>query len=570
MNKRLLIIYTVVFLLIGLMLYLYRSSYNSMRIYIRDLHAITNVMVRLERLDALLHFWVNNDPQTQDNLDLYIPSDVAYDSILTSIENLKHRVQYQEERLRLDSIKRLVKSYQRFDEQSDTLLTREQREQYRKEIKRVTSNAFTFSRERLEMRKNSLSDATSLLDRWLVWMLVLAGSLITLATFYSFSFLHLRRKAESFNQTMLETTNNGIISFRPYEVSPEAQPEYEVSYCNEAAMKLLRIPSWKSKTLSTIIPHAVLPDIQNAFAEVIQNRMSKTIEGYLEFGKERTWMQANIAPLDDGVLVSVYDLTTVKSYEQKLTYKIKQLEVANDELQQYAYVTSHDLQEPLRKIQMFSDIALHLKPEQERTKDEYFRKIVTSASHLRDLIQTLLMFTRSTDQPSEFSLVNMNESVRKVLSDLEVLIEEKHAAITVEDLPSIQASELHIVLLFNNLITNSLKYSKPDSTPVVKIRSVPVSGNDYEEFSSLDQMVKYVKISVTDNGVGFEQSLSDKMFTIFQRLYNKDNTPGAGIGLAICRKIVHQHHGFIYAEGKEDAGATFYIFLPYEQPQDTD
>jgi two-component system CheB/CheR fusion protein len=125
-------------------------------------------------------------------------------------------------------------------------------------------------------------------------------------------------------------------------------------------------------------------------------------------------------------------------------------------------------------------------------------------------------------------------------------------------------------LLFVNLISNSLKYSHADIQPVIHIQALHVTGTEYEKFPALDKMVRYIKISVTDNGVGFEQSLSDKMFTIFQRLHNKADTPGTGIGLAICRKIVHQHHGFIYAEGSENAGSSFYIFLPFEQPQGVD
>jgi signal transduction histidine kinase len=570
MNKRLLVIYTIVFLLIGVMLYLYRTSYNAMRIYITDVHTITSVMVRLERLDALLHFWINKNTKEEVRADLFIPSDVAYDSILTSIETLKGLVRYQEQRLRLDSLKRVVKQYQSIQEKSDTLFLPNQSEEYRKTIKKLTDNSFAFARSRLANRRSGLDDATDLLDRWLVWMLVLAGSLITLATFYSFNFLHLQRKAENFNRTLLETTNHGIISFKSLQDLDSEFVDYEVTYCNDAAMKLLRIPFWKSKTLSSIIPFPVLSDIQNAFAEVIQNKISRTVEGYLEFGKERTWLQASIAPFEDGVLVSVYNLTQIKSYEQKLTYKIKQLELTNEELQQYAYVTSHDLQEPLRKIQMFSDIATHLKPELIHQKDEYFGKILNSASHMRELIQTLLMFTRSTDKPSDFTPVNLKNILQKVTAELEVLIAEKKAVITVGDLPVIQASAVHISLLFNNLITNSLKYSKPESRPLIRISASQVSGAEHEQFAALDPMTKYVRISVSDNGVGFRQSLSDKMFTIFQRLYNKEDTPGTGIGLAICRKIVHQHYGFIYAEGQEDVGATFYIFLPLEQPQDAD
>ncbi len=570
MNKRLLAIYTVVFLLIGLMLYLYRSSYNAMRVYIADVQAIGDVIVGVERLDALLHFWMNNGPKRKDELDLYIPSDIAYDSILHSIDHLKNVVRFQEQRLRLDSLKRQVKSYQRLDEMQDPGLSRKDRENFRSNIKRIIDNLFAFSHKRLEGRKANLADATSLLDRWLVWMLVLAGSLITVATFYSFSFLHLRKKAESFSQTLLETTNNGIISFKPVRNSFGDVEDYYVTYCNDAALKILGITSSKHKKLSEIIPMSILDDIKHAFAEVIGKGSQKTIEGYLDIGKDRNWLQAAIAPLEEGVLVSAYNLNPVKLYEQKLTYKIKQLELANDELKQYAYVTSHDLQEPLRKIQMFSDIALNAKPGQENVKDEYFNRIIMSATRMRDLIQTLLMFTRSTDKPNAFAEVDLNKIVNKVLHDLHNLITDTKARVMVDELPRVEASEEHIELLFSNLLSNALKFSKSDVPAVVSVKTAIVSSAEYEQFPALDPMVRYVRISVHDNGVGFDQAMENKIFTIFQRLHNKEETAGVGIGLAICRKIVHQHHGFIYAKGVEGEGAVFYVFLPYQQPLDQD
>jgi signal transduction histidine kinase len=569
MNKRLFVIYTVVFLLIGLMLYLYRTSYNAMRVYIRDVHTITRVIVRLERLDALLHSWINNDSRKTDGHDLYMPSHVAYDSILAGIDKLNGLVLYQEQRLRLDSIKRLVKTYQRMDEKSDTVLTTPQRDEFRGKIKKILKGASVFANGKLQDREESLKDATALLDRWLVWMLVLAGSLMTVATFYSFSFLHQRRRAQSFSQTVLETTNYGIISFRPLYLTGGIT-DYEVTYCNEAALKLLHLPGWKDKTLSAIIPQGIRNDVFNAFHHVVQNKTSRTLEGYLDAASERNWLYVTIAPLEDGVLVSMYNLNPIKAYEQKLTYKIKQLELANDELQQYAYITSHDLQEPLRKIQMFSDMAMNQKGLREKGPDVYFNKIMNSATHMRELIQTLLMFTRSTDQPSDFVDVNLNDVLKQVLGDLDVLIAEKDASVVACNLPTIKASRVHVTLLFNNLITNSLKYSKPKEKPVIQIVSDPVPTNEYDRFPSLDPMIRYTHISIHDNGVGFDQSLSDKMFTIFQRLHPHEEVPGAGIGLAICRKIVHQHHGFIYAEGKENEGATFHIFLPFEQPQHLD
>jgi signal transduction histidine kinase len=565
MNKRLLVVYVTVFLLIGLMLYLYRLSYNAMKVYINDGRSINTVLIKMERLNALLHFWLfNTSPQPANN-ESYIPSHAAYDSVLVRIENLKELVVYQEQRLRLDSMKRLVKDYQSNFERSDSLFAAAERNAYQKRLMKLATNTTEFSLRQLEDRKNSLDDATALLDRWLVWMLVFAAFLTILATFYSFSFLYQQRRAEGFSRTLLETTTYGIVSVKPVYLDG-GKTDYIITYCNEAAAKILRIRNWRDKLVSRILPKTIVTDVIKTFRQVIFSKHNRTIEGYVEFGSERTWISATVAPLEEGVLVSIYDLNPMKAYEQRLTYQIKQLELTNDELQQYAYVTSHDLQEPLRKIQMFGDMALNIKADQTKSKDDYIQKIINSAGHMRELIQTLLLFTRSTNQPSSFEPVDLGEVVKKVMVEMEDAIAEKNVRINLSRLPVIAASEVHMNLLFTNIISNGIKYSRPDVPPSIDIMAEPVAVDEFQRFPALDQTIRYTKVLVRDNGVGFNPGLAEKIFTIFQRLHNKENTPGAGIGLAICRKIVHQHHGFIYAEAMENQGASFYIFLPLDQP----
>jgi len=571
MNRKLLIIYTSVFLLIGVMLYLYRSSYNDMKIYIHDVNRVNRVINRLERLDALVQFWINNENVGQErrpSRHLFIAPADAYDSILVLVENIKVLALYQEQRLRIDSVKWLVKEYQGLDEKSDVKLTPTRREEYRRKINAIIQHAFTFANLKLEERKRNLNESTGLLDKWLFWMLISAGALITLATFYSFNFLEQRRKAEGFSRTLLETMNNGVVSFVPLR-EEYITIDYKITYCNEAALKLLRIGDWRSKTLSQVVSKTIFDDLFSAFEEVLRTGVSKTMEGYLEHRHERNWLQATIAPLDYGILVSIYNLNPMMSYQQQLTYKIKQLEIANEELQQYAYVTSHDLQEPLRKIQMFSDIGINVPAEDgAEKKNVFFNKILGTANHMRELVQTLLNFTRSTDNPAEWKKVDLEKIVKASIAELDEMINDTNAQIHLPSLPSIQGSEFHLKLLFSNLILNALKYSKPDSVPVIEIRERRITPQEYKRFPGLDQMLTYTRISVQDNGVGFPARLREKIFTIFQRLHNKENTHGSGIGLAICRKIVHQHHGLIYARGKEGRGATFYIFLPLEQPRE--
>jgi signal transduction histidine kinase len=563
MNKRLLAIYSAVFILIMVMLYLYRQSYNSLKIFSGDVGSQTEVVIRLHRLDDLLKFWVSNDRNVQDNLDRFMPADVAYDSILFTAGYINQIVVHQEQRLRMDSIKTFVRAYQRLVENSED---HRRQNEIRKQLAGLMERSLLYARSRQQHRSVRLEESTALLDKWVFWMLSSAAILIIVATFYSFNFLRLRRRAEGFSKILLENTNNGIISFEPIrDVAGIA--DYKITYCNEAATKLLKISGWRNKTLSTILTPGILSDVREAFDSVIYTNESKTIEGYLEHELERTWIQSTISPLEEGILVSMYNLNPVKSFEQRLKYQIKQLELANDELQQYAYITSHDLQEPLRKIQMFSDIGINEDPEySKRNKDDLFRKISATASHMRVLIQTLLLFTRSTDQPNEFSLVDLNIILKEVIHELEVSIEEKNGSVKLDELPCIQGSAIHLKLLFNNLISNSLKYAKPNVRPLIHVKTRPVSREDYERFTLLDELKTYTCIYLQDNGLGFKPELNEKIFTIFQRLHSREEIPGTGIGLAICRKIVHQHHGHIFAEGEENQGATFYVFLPLEQP----
>lgn len=569
MNKRLFFIYTTVFVLTGLMLYLYRASYRDMKVFIQEVNRMSGVVVKLERLDALLHFWLNNDRVADKSVALYLAPDDAYDSILVATDYIKQIALYQEDRLRMDTIRLAVRNFQRLHERSDTMLTQMEREEFRRSLNGMVRAAFESTNRRLNHSRVRLEESTALLDQWLVWMLVLAGSLITIATFYSFNFLRQRQKAEGFSRALLEITNNGMISFQPMFSGDGILKSYRITYCNDAGLKLLNLKDWRSLTIENILHPKVIADVRKVFDSVLSQKQSQILEGYLQHGKERKWLQAMITPLHEGLFVSIYNLTPEKSYQQRLTNKINQLKVLNEELQQYAYVTSHDLQEPLRKIQMFSDIALNSPTHGDgKSKDDYFRRIQGIAAHMRELIQTLLSFTRSTDQSGKMERVDLNAILKEVVEEVD--LGETRATIDSAELPEVEGSRLHLKLLFGNLLTNSIKYAKPDAPLRISISERRAHHQDYIDFPVLDQFLTYTRITVKDNGVGFQPHLSEKVFTIFQRLYNKENAQGTGIGLAICKKIVHQHNGYMYAEGAENEGASFHIYLPLQQPTGTD
>lgn len=249
----------------------------------------------------------------------------------------------------------------------------------------------------------------------------------------------------------------------------------------------------------------------------------------------------------------------VQERTEELREKNMQLEQSNHELQQFAAVASHDLKEPLRKIQMFSNIIVERNLSDDEQLNSYIQKIGASCERMTRLINDLLMYSRLSKEDT-FEHVNLAKVVNEVLSDLELTIAEKNAKITVENLPVINAVPGQMRQIFQNIISNSLKFTTPDIKPAISISAETVTS--YQSGSDLLDKGPYCKISISDNGIGFDEAFLDKIFVIFQRLTTKEKHEGTGIGLAIAKKIVDKHKGTITASSKQNEGATFVIVLP--------
>lgn len=242
----------------------------------------------------------------------------------------------------------------------------------------------------------------------------------------------------------------------------------------------------------------------------------------------------------------------------KLEVVNEKLVRSNSDLEQFAYVASHDLQEPLRKIQIFTEMAE--KTNDRQAADGYFEKIHSSARRMTDLIKSVLNYSRLSKTDDQFERVDLNRLVENVKLDFELLIQEKKATITNEKLPSIWGIPLQLNQLFFNLFSNALKFS--GTTPVITISSRVVTGTEADTAGQLHADTSYLEIVFADNGIGFEQQYADQIFTIFQRLHDKKSYEGTGIGLALCKKIVENHHGYITAKSAPGKGAAFYIYFP--------
>ncbi len=240
--------------------------------------------------------------------------------------------------------------------------------------------------------------------------------------------------------------------------------------------------------------------------------------------------------------------------ENKLALEenITELNRSNEELQQFAFVASHDLQEPVRKVAYYADMLLNKYGESLDKKGKgYLDSLFLASVRMRNLINDVLSYSQVNTKTARFEQVDLNLILQQVLNDHEVRIREKQAKVQVPQLPFIYADRSMMSQLFSNLIGNALKYSKPDVAPEIVITSVNTNTD--------------IQISIQDNGVGFDNKYADGMFKLFQRLHSKDEYAGTGVGLALCRRIVDLHHGNITAMGKPDAGSTFIITLPLSQ-----
>lgn len=325
----------------------------------------------------------------------------------------------------------------------------------------------------------------------------------------------------------------------------------------------------------------IVPDdrerMQSAVANALANHTVYNIEYRINWPDHSLhWIRASGQGMYDEhgqshkMVGITLDITTERMAQQELERQVnertnelsnanRELVRTNYELEQFAYIASHDLQEPLRKIQSFASL-LQENQQTEELANVYLDKIIKSASRMSALIKAVLSYSRLARTDELFEATDLSQVLQNVLTDFELLIEQKGATIRYDPLPVIQAIPLQMNQLLTNLISNALTFT--ETSPVVEIRARLLSGQAIRAQPTLNQSLRYVHLTVSDNGIGFEQQYADRIFTIFQRLSNGRQYSGTGIGLALCRKIVDNHSGLISAESVPKQGTTFHIYLP--------
>ncbi|MBP9900889.1 MAG: hypothetical protein IT579_07610 [Verrucomicrobia subdivision 3 bacterium] len=278
-----------------------------------------------------------------------------------------------------------------------------------------------------------------------------------------------------------------------------------------------------------------------------------------------------------GRVVLFKDITERKQSAEALETKAAELTRSNAELEQFAFVASHDLQEPLRKIRAFGD---RLKTKCEAVLPEegvdYLGRMQNAAARMQTLINDLLTFSRVISRTEPFALVDLGQITREVLGDLEVRIEKSGAEVVVGELPKLEADAVQIRQLLQNLIGNALKFQPANAKPKVEIGGRIVAAREGDLPAGLTTELRgtdfapdeplFFQLSIKDNGIGFDEKYLDRIFAVFQRLHGRQEYEGTGIGLAVCRRIVDRHKGVITAHSKPGEGATFLVTLPMNQP----
>jgi two-component system CheB/CheR fusion protein len=283
---------------------------------------------------------------------------------------------------------------------------------------------------------------------------------------------------------------------------------------------------------------------------------------------------------DTGSIIS-WVITTIDIHEQKQLHELLErkvderttelvkmnhaLEVSNNDLQQFASVASHDLQEPLRKIHLYANLIGERYGQHLDGASGYLQKIVQSSVRMKSIIHNILNYSKLSADHVGFEPTNINDLIREIVEDLEIAIQEKQAQISVDKFPLIDTIPGQIRQVFQNMMGNALKFSRPGVPPRVRITAERIDSKAL--YAKQDPKGAFCRITIQDNGIGFNEKFSQSIFVLFQRLHSKDAYEGTGIGLAIVKKIVDKHQGLIAASGKENGGASFTIILPLHQSQ---
>lgn len=370
-----------------------------------------------------------------------------------------------------------------------------------------------------------------------------------------------RSQLEKLLRNVLDSSSNGIMAFDSVRDSKGEIVDFKFTLVNTSASQIVGMA--ESEMIDSYmlerIPGNKDSGLYDHYKDVVETGNSFHTVQFYNYDGMAIWFDIIAVKSADGFVVTFSDVTKQKSYEEELLSKQQELEATNYELEQFAYIASHDLQEPLRKVRTFGDRLRSILGENLNEKgSDYLARMQNAAERMQVLIDDLLKFSRLSRADREFKKVDLNETLAFVKENLDIEIANKKASIESSTLPTIKADYVQFQQLFQNLISNALKYSKEEIPPKIVVNAE--SGK--ELLPGTKAPSKCWKITFTDNGIGFDPQYKEQIFVIFKRLHGRTEYSGSGIGLAICDKIVKNHEGIIKADSQLGVGSTFTIILP--------
>ncbi|OLY91933.1 His Kinase A (phospho-acceptor) domain-containing protein [Cnuella takakiae] len=285
------------------------------------------------------------------------------------------------------------------------------------------------------------------------------------------------------------------------------------------------------------------------------------------YAPEQRWLELSVAKMDDDHLINVFmDVTSTKEAQLRQQKLVEELQRSNQDLEEFAYAASHDLKEPIRKVLFFSDRLRHRLDGRLDDEDlRMFSRLEAANKRMGNLVDDLLNYSQVSQRPEQFGTVNLNELLQGILDDLELEIEERKAIIHMDTLATVRGHQRQLQQLFQNLVSNALKYNKPGVPPEVRISCTITKGQETGLHLTTEELPQcFYTVGVRDNGIGFDQKDAERIFQVFQRLHGNSEYRGTGVGLAIARKVAQNHGGYIRAQSKPGEGSFFEVFLPVQ------
>ena len=428
-------------------------------------------------------------------------------------------------------------------------------------VESLVSDIVVREEAQLTMKRQELDKSIEQTGLITTILTTIASLIIVIAFISNFRLFSRRMWLEDFLQSILNSSRYGVISYKAVRNRKGDISDFSIEFANPVIEELVgyRPDQIVGKRISEF--QSFFSEYFDVFASVIETGEKQTFE----IETPKNWLYMLLARNGDRLTASFQDISSLKNYQADLETTVHKLETTNAELEQYAYAASHDLQEPLRKINIFTTLLQEHGHTQFDEKDkEYLRKIINSTGRMTTLVTDLLSFS-SLKKQEEFVETDLNESLKSVIEDLDLIIQQKHAIIHHEKLPVIDAIPLQMQQIFYNLINNGLKFTKEGTIPEISISCRILDLNDNSHDDRLRKDTQYVELSFRDNGIGFNNEYASQIFGLFKRLHSKDTYKGSGIGLALCQRVANNHHGYIYAKGEPGKGATFFVILPTKQ-----